>query len=275
MANLRTRLLDLIRQSGAEAVGVALSDCATRRGLSIQPDLSFHPASTFKLCVMMEVFHQAQQDRLALDEPLEIHNRFHSLVDDSPFSLSPGDDSETDLYARLGARLPVEELVRRMIQSSSNLATNLLIERVTPAAVDAYMRRLGARGLLVRRGVEDNLAFARGWNNAATPRGLMQVLRRLAAGRVVSRAASAAMIAVLLGQRFNEGIPAGLPAGTRVAHKTGWNGLLYHDAAIVYPPEAAPYVLVVMTRGLSDQKEAPELVAAMARCVHDQWAVVR
>ena len=47
-------------------------------------------------------------------------------------------------------------------------------------------------------------------------------------------------------------IPAGLPEGTRVANKTGSITRIAHDAAIVYPPGRAPYVLVVLTRGFAD-----------------------
>ena len=57
------------------------------------------------------------------------------------------------------------------------------------------------------------------------------------------------MIEILKAQEFNEKIPAGLPEGTPVAHKTGDITGIHHDAAIVYPPGEAPYVLVVLTQG--------------------------
>ena len=60
-----------------------------------------------------------------------------------------------------------------------------------------------------------------------------------------------AMVDILARQEFREMIPAGLPAGTRVANKTGNITRINHDAAIVYPPGRAPYVLVVLTRGFA------------------------
>src|SRR5262249_29248235 len=69
------------------------------------------------------------------------------------------------------------------------------------------------------------------------------------------------MIQVMLGQEFNEGIPAGLPPEVKVAHKTGWNDRLYHDAGIVFPPDRKPYLLVVMTRGIEEDADAQKLVA--------------
>jgi len=96
------------------------------------------------------------------------------------------------------------------------------------------------------------------------------VLVRLAKRSVVSPEASDEMIAILLQQHFNEGIPAQLPAGVKVAHKTGWNDKLYHDAAIVYPPQHTPYVVVIMTSGLPEMTEAPTLVAALSAAIYAQ-----
>ena len=74
---------------------------------------------------------------------------------------------------------------------------------------------------------------------------------------------------VLLRQEFNGEIPAGLPPGTNVAHKTGWITGVLHDAAIVYPPGRKPYVLVVLTRDIPDDKIARQLIADISRLVYE------
>jgi beta-lactamase class A len=76
------------------------------------------------------------------------------------------------------------------------------------------------------------------------------------------------MLAVLSRQEFNDEIPAGLPPGTRVAHKTGSITGHLHDAALVYLPGRAPYVLVVLTRGIKDEKVAQRLIADISRIVY-------
>jgi len=78
------------------------------------------------------------------------------------------------------------------------------------------------------------------------------------------------MIAILLQQQHNEGIPAQLPEDVRVAHKTGWIDKVYHDAAIVYPPKHTPYIMVILTSGLSEKDEAPALVAALSAAIYSQ-----
>ena len=190
-------------------MGVAFRNLANGDELMIHADATFHAASTMKVPVMMEVFRQAAEGRFSLDDRIEVKNEFPSLVDGSPFILKVEDDSETTLYRRLGERLTIRELVRLMITESSNMATNLLVERVGAAKVSAFMERLGAGEIKVLRGVEDGRAFAKGMNNTLTARGLATILERLAKRDVVSKAASEEMLAILRGQKFNEGSPPG------------------------------------------------------------------
>jgi beta-lactamase class A len=269
LGDARKKIGDLIQASGAQAMAVAFHDMASGRELLINPDLSFHAASTMKVPVMMEIYAQAAARTIALDEGIRIKNDFLSIADDSHFSLSPDADSEPSLYKRIGETVTIRELMRLMIIASSNLATNLLIERVRPARVMELMRKSGARNIRVRRGVEDGKAYERGLNNTTTARDLMTLLRRIAAGRAVSKPASDEMIGVLLDQQFNESIPAGLPQSARVAHKTGSITGINHDAAIIFLPDRKAYVLVVLTRGLNDEARAHKLIAEISRVIYE------
>jgi len=267
-SRLEQKITDLIRESGAETVAVAFHDLETGAEMLINPDQTFHAASTMKVPVMMEIYRQAEAGRFSLEDQVPIKNDFTSIVDGSHYSLSPDDDSDLTLYKRVGQTAPVRELLHLMITVSSNLATNILIERVGAANVGKLMHQYGANNIRVLRGVEDSKAFARGMNNTTTARDLMILLRRIAEGRAVSRKASDEMLKVLLDQKFSEGIPSGLPAEARVAHKTGSITKLYHDAAAVYLPKRKPYVLVVLTRGLEDEKRAHKLTADISREVY-------
>ncbi len=264
-------LKDLLSTSGNTRVSLALYDLTSRAQLLVRPDETFHPASTFKVGVMVEIFHQAFMGEYSLEDDLPVKNEFHSIADGSLFSCNPEDDSETDLYQQVGGgKLPIRELTRRMIIASSNLATNLLVEKAGAERVTQFMHDLGASDFRVLRGPEDDRAFALGMNNSITARSLMIVLVQLARHGVVSRAASQAMIEILLQQQFNDGIPARLPAGVKVAHKTGWTGNLYHDAGIIFPPDREPYVLVILTDGLPEAEKAWALVAALSEKVYHQ-----
>lgn len=113
----------------------------------------------------------------------------------------------------------------------------------------------------VLRGVEDLKAFEAGLSNTATARDLGRVMAQVATGERFSPRARQEMLAILERQHFRENIPAGIPEGTRVANKTGWITAHNHDAAVVFPEGAPPYVLAVMVRGIQDQEEAAALVA--------------
>jgi beta-lactamase class A len=263
----------LIAASGAETVAVAFYDLATGEQFYIEPDKSFHAASTMKVPVMMEIFRQAGAGRFSLDDQIPVKNDFISIADGSHYKLSPDSDSDRALYGRVGQTASIRELVHLMITVSSNLATNILIERVTPVRVMSFMSQVGARSIRVLRGVEDGPAYQRGLNNTTTARDLMIILRRIAERRAVSRRASDEMIKIMLDQKFNEGIPEGVPDGVKVAHKTGSITRVNHDAAIVYAAGRKPYVLVILTRGIADEKRAHRLIADISQAVYESLAV--
>jgi beta-lactamase class A len=219
---------------------------------------------------MIEAFRQLDAGRLRLDQGILLVNQFGSIVDGSPYSLDPADDSDSSLYARVGERVAVRELVDRMITRSSNLATNAVIAIVGAQNANATARRLGATRMKVLRGVEDTKAYEAGRNNTTTARDLAALLAALERGEAASAASTDSMRSILLRQEFNDRIPAGLPPGTRVAHKTGEITAVAHDAAIVYlSADRAPYILVVLTRGIRDPKTSASLAADISRLVYE------
>ena len=191
-----------------------------------------------------------------------VTNQFKSLADGSPYTLAASEDSDGETYKAIGQRLSLRTLAETTITASGNLSANLLIERLGVAKIKATLARLGAPGMEVLRGVEDQKAFDLGMNNTTDAAALATLFGRLGRGEAVSPAASAEMIAILKRQKHNTGIPAGLPAGTEVAHKTGTITRIHHDAGIVYGRR--PYVLVVLTRGLADQKVSAALIGEIS-----------
>jgi len=251
-----------IRESGAD-VAIAFGTLDGHLAYAFHDEESFHAASTMKIPVMIELFHQARQARLKLDDALLVKNQFHSLADGSFYTLDPADDSETDLYKAEGQTRSLRQLCELMITASSNLATNLLIEKLGVDNIRATVHTLHADGMNVLRGVEDNKAFLEGLNNTTTARGLELLLEAIAHGEAVDQESSRQMMEILERQKFNEGIPAGLPPGTRVAHKTGEITRIHHDAAIVFAPK--PFVLVILVRGLAESKDSAALMADITR----------
>lgn len=264
-ASLRARIAEV---PGAQ-VGLYVHDLATGETLGIDDTVTFHAASTMKVPVMVELLRYVDTARATLDDRLVLQNTFASIIDGSPYALARGDDSDPALYDRIGAPISLRDLNERMIVRSSNLATNVLIERLDPVRITATARALGGQGIVVRRGVEDQKAFDAGQNNVTTARGLGRLLAAIERGEAASAEATAVMRATLLRQEFNDEIPAGLPPGIPVAHKTGWITATTHDAAIIYPPGRAPMVLVILTRSIPERATAQRLIADLTRLI---WA---
>jgi beta-lactamase class A len=248
---------------------VAFKDLTTGQELLINEHETFHAASTMKTPVMIEVFKQAGEGKFSLEDSLTVKNEFKSIVDGTPYSLNPQDDSEQELYRQSGNKQTLSSLVYNMIIVSSNLATNIVIEKVDAKNVTKTMRDLGAKDIQVLRGVEDSKAFEKGMNNTTTAYDLMLIFEKIGKDEMVSQSASQAMIKILLDQRFNEIIPAKLPGDVKVAHKTGNITGVQHDSGIVFLPDGRRYVLVLLSKGLEDEKASIESMAKVSEIIYD------
>jgi beta-lactamase class A len=270
-------------------VAVAYLDLSNGSRVLHKETEQFHAASTMKVPVMVAAWAAIDAGQLTLDQAVPVHDEFRSIVDGTRYKLAAGDDADPSLYAFVGKTLPVSDLIRHMIVRSSNLATNLLVDQLTPSRITEAMRQVGANDIHVLRGVADEKAFQAGFNNEVTASDLMVLLAAIAqaaaapdtapqpmdfasssapvASPVISHRGATAMLETLKAQEFNEKIPAGLPAGTPVAHKTGDIIGNHHDAAIVYPPKESAYVLVVLTAGFAKEDDADRCIANLSRAV--------
>jgi beta-lactamase class A len=269
VAALEAEVRGIIRRHAGDSalVSVAFRDLATGDSLLVDAHQPLHAASTMKVPVMLELFRRADAGEISLADPVEVRNSFRSIADGSSYALDAGDDSDSSLYRRLGERVPVRELIEHMITRSSNLATNLLIDLADPRRIAATMASIGAGEMHVLRGVEDGPAFRAGMNNTTSAYALMRVMEAVAGARAASPTASREMVDVLSRQHFRGMIPAGVPPGVRTANKTGDITRIAHDAAIVFPPGRAPYVLVVLTRGFATPASAAPVAREVSAAV--------
>jgi beta-lactamase class A len=261
----RDEVKKLIADSGAD-VAVAFRTLDRKQEMSIEPDTPFHAASTMKIPVMIELFAEAHAGKLSLNDALLIKNEFHSIVDGSVYQLNASDDSYAEIYKQVGTTLTLRELCELMITRSSNLATNLLIERLGVANIQKTIARLNADGMVLLRGLEDGKAFQADRNNTTTARALQTLLESIANNQAGDAESCHEMMEVLKRQTFNEAIPAGLPPGTPIAHKTGEITGIHHDAAIVLAPR--PFVLVILVKGINDRDKSSALIAAITKAIY-------
>lgn len=266
---LREEVAGIAEAAGARSAAVAYHDYETRTAWSYRGDEWFHAASTIKVPVLVGVFAAIERGELSLDARIHVRNRFLSAADGTSYRVGSARDANAEVHAQRGRTMKVHALLRHMIVTSSNLATNLLVEAVGIEAIQDALKALNLDdGVEFRRGVEDERAYEAGINNRCTADGMLRVLRAIEERRAVGDESAERMLEILHAQEFRSGIPAGLPDGARVANKTGEISTVAHDAGIVYLPERKPYALVVLTEWDADRTSGRrDTIASISRAV--------
>ena len=271
-----SRLDDIAAGLAGGTLGVAAYDYLSGRSWRQNGDRSFHAASTIKIAVMAAAYDAIDAGRFAPESRVHVRNYFRSAVDGEPFRVQASRDADADVYEAVGRTMRIAELVRHMIGSSSNLATNLLLDLIGLDSARAALASRGVYGVNLRRGVEDDRAFQAGLNNEVTANGLVALLGVIRDGTGFSPASAQAMLDALLDQRFAGAIGPGLPDGvralTRVAHKTGDISSASHDAGIVLLPGRPPYVVALLAEGGGDASERMAAITAASRAIYDEVA---
>jgi beta-lactamase class A len=266
-------------------MGLYAKDLATGEVIAVNADQQFPTASLIKVAVMAEVFRQIDVGKIAHDTTVTLRE-----------SDKAGDETVPLNMLHAGVVLTVHDLLRFMIAYSDNTATNLLVGLVGTANVDALLDSYGlAKTRLYRPTFRDGHAdvlpeeekeFGLG---STTPREIAHLVELIAEGRVVNRAASDAMIALLATQQDRAMIPRSLPVGAEeilVANKTGWDeeknpdakgfkGDVRNDAAYVKTPKTR-YVIAICARRIRDKSsgvdnETLTTGAALSRMVYDAF----
>ncbi len=237
--------------------------------INVNINESFHAASTMKTPVMMEVYKQANEGKFRLTDPLFIKNEFHSIVDSSIYHMELTEDGGEELYKFIDKKRTIYELVYDMITVSSNLATNILIELVGEKNVTASMRQIGADKINVLRGVEDIKAYYLGLNNTTTAADLLIIFKSIAEWTWIDPKICDEMISILLDQKFKTKIPKLLPEEVKVAHKTGSISRVEHDSGIVFLPDGRKYVIVILSKELSDVNLGSDVISKVSRKIYD------
>lgn len=267
--DLQGRIEEIGEEAGAEQVAVAFHDYGSGEEWSHHGDRWFHAASTIKVPVLVGVFGAVEDGELELESRVHVRNRFLSVVDGAPYRIESGRDASSEVHAQIGKTMKVVELARHMIVTSSNLATNLLLDLVGLERIRRTLEELGAEGVELRRGVEDERAFEEGINNRVTADGLVRVLRLIEEKKALSPEACEEMLDILHQQEFRSGIPAGLPDDARVANKTGEISTVAHDTGLVYLPGREPYALAILTEWSADRTSGRrETLARISRAVY-------
>jgi len=259
--------LDELAEAHRATISVWMGGLDGAVWLSRDADAVHHPASTVKLPLLVALYRAADSGGLDLDEEIPVRDTLLSVVPGQTYQTTQDYDQDDEVWDRLGSTASLRWLGDRAIIRSSNLATNLLIDRVGVEAVNAVYDDLGTPASRLARAIQDAPGADAGLDNTATAADMAAILRAVGSRTAASPAACEQIEAVLAQCEDNEGLPAGLPDGCYVAHKPGWIDEVCHDVGIVRPTGATPFVLAVMTGAPLPEAAGFGLVAdAAAMC---------
>ena len=117
------------------------------------------------------------------------------------------------------------------------------------------------------RKMMDFRSRAKGIENYTTPREMADILERIYRRTCVSPQASEKCLVCLKGQKVNDRIPRYLPRKVPVAHKTGLENKVCHDAGIVFA-DKGDVLICVLTEGDTGATIAKRMIARISALVY-------
>lgn len=222
------------------AMGVAIVDLTDERAILKNADRVFPTASSIKIAVLLELYHQEQQAR----EGAQGKARLNDLYEVDPKVLVDFSTIMQGLTPGL-TRVTNRDLAQFMIAVSDNTASNVLIDRLGMENVNATLRSFGLTQTMLRRHMMDFEAAKRGHENVSTPREMARLLETIYKGKALNQELTAEFIKQLSTLKESE-LQHDMPEGVKVANKPGNLKGVRTDSGIVFAKNR-PFVISVMT----------------------------
>jgi beta-lactamase class A len=286
-------------------VGVVARHMGKGTGLALNADQFFPMASTVKVPLALSVLAMADRGALSLSDMVEV--RAAEMNPSGPLG---------EEFLRPGIALSVENLIEPMITRSDNTATDVLFRVAGgPQAVARDLQALGITEINPSRSIRDLLVALYGLappgpdqsvrdmmraappaelaamraraqapsaeyvadpRDQATPRAMLELLRRLWQADGVSAAARAHLLGVM--GRTSTGvrrIAGRLPQGAVVADKTGSAAGTTNDMGFITLPDGLGTVALAVFVKASPlpAAEREDVIADIARTVYDAFVL--
>jgi beta-lactamase class A len=232
-------------------IGVAIVDLTDGHQYLLHADDVFPQASSIKICVLAELYRQAQQGKLKLTDLYTVNAA--DLVQDSDImgGLTPG-----------VTKITLRDLATMMVAVSDNAAANVLIDRVGMDNVNTFLAAQGLRETRLRRKMMDLKAAAEGRENISTPTEMARLLQALYRGEILNKEMTVDFFKVLSTHK-DSWIPRDLPDDLKIADKPGSLEGVRNDSGVIFVDQR-PYILCVMTTYLHRERDGEEAISSVS-----------
>jgi beta-lactamase class A len=270
----------------------------TGRELAVRADQPMNSLSVIKIPIMILAYRDAEAGSLDLEER---------------YLIRPEDMRRGSGLLRTfapGLEPTYRGLITQMIVTSDNTATDIMIERLGLARVNAMLQDLGyeqtrlkkTTGDLFRRtwelldpanaSLSHRQVFGRGfpsdsgapdrtfrfegdsteWLGKMTARETVRLLEQLHSAELASRESTDEMIRILRMQFYSSRLPQRIRFRARVAHKTGdWPPYAGNDVGILYYEGGPTAVAVFTNQNRGDFFELEATIGRVAEDLIDHW----
>jgi beta-lactamase class A len=244
---LEKSILDIDRNLDG-VLGVAIVDLTDGHKYLLHANDVFPQASSIKICVLAELYRQAQQGKLKLTDLYTVNAA--DLVQDSDImgGLTPG-----------VTQITLRDLATMMVAVSDNSATNVLIGRVGMDNVNAFLSAQGLKETKLRRKMMDLKAATEGRENVSTPSEMLTLLQALYRGQILNKEMTDDFFKVLSTHK-DSWIPRNLPDDLKIANKPGALEGVRNDSGVIFV-DKRPYILCVMTTYLHRERDGEEAIS--------------
>ena len=156
----------------------------------------------------------------------------------------------------------MRELLQEMMAVSDNIAQEMLIRAV---GIDYLQARFPKYGLTMTNITRQGLSLAPRTRveNYTTAREMGILLDQIYGRKKFGEEASAEMIELMKGAKYNDRLTKHLPDGWVAAHKTGLLRRACHDVGIVYSP-SGDYIICILTSNGPSYRIAKRFISKVA-----------
>ncbi len=287
--------LEKIAAAHHGSVAVFAENLKTGQTASLSPDLPVQTASTIKMAILLDAAEQIRAGKASFDEKLTL----------TPENQVPGSGIIGQLDTPL--TLTLRDVLHLMVTLSDNTATNMAIDRLGLAHIDATIVAAGLRNTWLYKKVykpavgpmpADQPQFGLG---KTTPREMASIMARFATcnldlstpatgvplDQLAARAATdgpicGAILHMLREQQDRDGIPRYIESldtsehGSAIANKTGALDRVRNDIALI-ASKSGPIVIAAFTFHNEDQRwtgdnEGQKTLGKIGQAVVERWS---
>ena len=218
----------------------------------------FVAASLIKLPILAVALNAAKEGKISLTDELVVIRK----------DITGGSGKLKAM--NLPYELTIEKTLEMMISISDNTATNKIIDLLGSKRVNDGFNMLGLDGTSLSRKIMDFSMRRKGFENYTSAYDISFLLEMIYNRNLVDADSSVLALSFLKTQKVNDRIPRYLPKDVVVAHKTGLEKGVVHDAGIVFTLKG-DYIICVLVGNAKSYKEAKKFIAQVSLLTYNLY----